>query len=834
MNSGETQPMEKQTRLAMHDSPIRRRLPLAVLFLIAFCWLFVSSSYGDSPALVRDIDSQDGCQLLDGKGTPWLHNASFAVQLTDGATLRSSDTRYQATSQTVDNQTTLRLTDTQKQLDQAWTVTALGDRCFTVVLTITNTGNEPLALTQICPLEGTLAEKHDPARPHILLNGDSMSKPRPTVLGPEEKTLKSGETIALESPALAAGFLTGKHNLNRFTIVAPNEQPVFRAHGDCNGCLLMPGKSRETDILFVSLHENPLEQLERYADLAGKINNAKIWPPRVAWCTWYAGWMHAKMATYKNGLEKGIEENIPYVQKYFVSRGGLHTMRICDDYQMHGDWLNETGRITQGFDRLARLISEAGIVPGVWYPTYWASTDSAVFKQHPEWFARNKDGSIWKRVSRKTPTKKKSEKKDDKAKVTTSPEASGTPWTLKALYNMDALAIFDTSRPDVQQYFENAARTWRERGFRYVTNDFLGYAMSPSKFHDPTMTKVEALRAGLEAVRRGLGDDVFYRTISGPIGPRMGIANDLRISGDSHGDNPAAYYRTAQVWFYHRRLWLNDPSAVVCALYGEFKPIEWNRMWMSWIALSGTVMTYGEVLDELPDRYIRMYQRLFPPLPAAGRPLDIWENSPYLLWGMDPGEADGPYVLFGVFDVQGDGPRHVRLNLDEVTARCRGWKKPESAPQDYLLWDFWEQKLVKSQGEKLGLPLRPKSCYLFSLRANQGRPQLLGTSGHFSQGVIETNDIGWDAGKSQLRGNVRGNGGDPSTLFFHVPEAFQLTATTLDGNPVTTKQPEPGVLAIDIPALPAPAPFVLSFSGRSDQPATRPFASGPAAVRFDK
>ena len=44
------------------------------------------------------------------------------------------------------------------------------------------------------------------------------------------------------------------------------------------------------------------------------------------------------------------------------------------------------------------------------------------------------------------------------------------------------------------------------------------------------------LRRGMEAVRRGLGPDVFYRTIAGPIGPRMGLANDLRISGDSHGN----------------------------------------------------------------------------------------------------------------------------------------------------------------------------------------------------------------------------------------------------------------------------------------------------------
>jgi len=145
---------------------------------------------------------------------------------------------------------------------------------------------------------------------------------------------------------------------------------------------------------------------------------------------------------------------------------------------------------------------------------------------------------------------------------------------------------------------------------------------------------------------------------------------------------------------------------------------------------------------------------------------------------MNPGEADGPYVLFGVFDVQGDGPRHVRLNLDEVAARCRGWNKPKSAPQDYLLWDFWQQKLVKSQREKLALPLRAKSCYLFSLRPKLGRPQLLGTSGHFSQGVVETSNIVWDADKGELRGNVQGNGGDPSTLFFHVPDRMQLRTAT--------------------------------------------------------
>ncbi|NQT11463.1 MAG: alpha-galactosidase [Planctomycetes bacterium] len=814
--------------LVTHHGPF-----LAVMFLATLSGPLAFPLYVDAATHVRVAGSPHGWQLLDGQGAPWLQDAHSSVRLADDTTLRSSAPRYQTTTQTHDNETTLYLTDSQKQLDQTWTVTALDDRCFTFVLTVTNTGDKPLTLAQICPLEGTFVEKHDPGKPHILLNGDSTSKPLPTILRPEDENLKSSETIALESPALAAGFLTGKHNYNHFTVIAPNGQPVFRAFGDCNGCLLMPGASRQTDALFVSLRANPLEQLERYADLAGKINGAKIWPPRVAWCSWYAGWMHAKMATYKNGLEKGVEENVPYVKKHFARRGGSHTMRICDDYQPHGDWANKTRTIPGGFDRLARLISDAGIIPGVWYPTYWASTDSEAFKKHPEWFAQNKDGSIYVRDPWKG-SSQKPKKKSGASQVTTSPESSESPRTLMGLYGAPALAVFDTSRPDVQQYFEDSARAWRERGFRYVTNDYLSWATLPPKYHDPTMTKVEVLRRGLEAVRRGLGEDVFYRTIAGPIGPRMGLANDLRISGDSHGDNPSAYYRTAQVWFYHRRLWLNDPSAVVCARYGELKPIQWNRMWMSWIALSGTVMTYGDVLDQLPEQYTSMYQRLFPPLPVAGRPLDLWENAPYLLWGMDPGEADGPYILFGVFDVRGDGPRQVRLNLDEVAARCRGWDEPKTVPQHYVLWDFWQQKLVESNLEKLELPLLARSCHLFALRPKLERPQLLGTGGHFSQGVVETGDVVWDAEKGQLLGKVQGNGGDPSTLFFHVPKGMRLTSATLHDAVANARRPQANVLAVDVPALAEPASWVLSFSGSPCEAKTRPFVPGRAATRFDK
>jgi hypothetical protein len=56
---------------------------------------------------------------------------------------------------------------------------------------------------------------------------------------------------------MAAGYLTGKHNVNLFTVSRLDGYPLFQVRGNCDGCLLMPGASRETDLVFISLTTIP-------------------------------------------------------------------------------------------------------------------------------------------------------------------------------------------------------------------------------------------------------------------------------------------------------------------------------------------------------------------------------------------------------------------------------------------------------------------------------------------------------------------------------------------------------------------------------------------------
>lgn len=773
---------------------IRPRSPLSALFIIL---LFPVSSFcqqigWNTPA--RRLE------LASASGNPWLINAFGRVRLTDGTAIHTFEDRYEVTTSEQAGKTVFEFSDKRGQVDLKWTLEMLDGHSATAQFTLRNRSDKPLHLRQLDVLVGRLAASADPEKRHVLLNGFVLSPPHTTVRKEGVTALESHETVALESPPLAAGWLTGAHNFGHVDLKNLDGQPVLFAWGECNDCELPPGMSRTSDLFFLSTCEQPLAEMERFASLAGEINNAKIWPPRIAWCTWYAGWQRKQMASYRDGMERGIEGMIPEIKRTFASRGAT-TMRICDDFLDYGDWSNKTKTIPGGFDRLARLIRDAGLIPGVWYAPYWAEAESKVLREHPEWFARDAEGKIWYETGRQP-----------KSRDTTK------------------FAVFDSTRPEVVDYFEQTAQHWRERGFRYVSTDFLHWSLEPDRYHDPTQTKAEMLHAGMAAIRRGLGPEVFYRPINNPLGVAMGIADDTRISGDSHGDNPTAYFRTGEVWFYNRRLWLNDPSAIVCARYGELRDLQWNRMWMSWMALAGTVLTYGEVIDELPEKYVRMYQRIFPNLPVSGRPLDIWENEPNMLWGMAPGEADGPYELFGVFDLKGERAGKVKLNLDVVHARCHGWDfHPASVPEQYLLWDFWNERLLKSDTSHLVIEKPQRDCRLFALRPNLGHPQLLGTNGHFSCGLVETRGICWDSETGTLHGEVRGNGGDTTTLYFHVPQGMEVEHVTLKGVSRAVQQHEPNVVALVVPESDKLVRLEMTFAGTAGGTKTRSYHPGRAA-----
>jgi alpha-galactosidase len=101
-------------------------------------------------------------------------------------------------------------------------------------------------------------------------------------------------------------------------------------------------------------------------------------------------------------------------------------------------------------------------------------------------------------------------------------------------------------------------------------------------YADPTRTPAQRVRAGMEAVRRGAGDDVFILGCGLPIAQGIGVVDGMRIGPDvaPFWDPPPqvwegtlyaavapstsnALRHTVARQFMHRRLWLNDPDCLM-------------------------------------------------------------------------------------------------------------------------------------------------------------------------------------------------------------------------------------------------------------------------------
>ncbi len=74
---------------------------------------------------------------------------------------------------------------------------------------------------------------------------------------------------------------------------------------------------------------------------------------------------------------------------------GVEEFVIDDGWQVgFGDWEIDYEKFPNGLKPVFDYIKSKGMKPGLWLSMGAASTDSKVFQEHPEWFARGRDGNF--------------------------------------------------------------------------------------------------------------------------------------------------------------------------------------------------------------------------------------------------------------------------------------------------------------------------------------------------------------------------------------------------------------------------------------------------------
>jgi alpha-galactosidase len=473
----------------------------------------------------------------------------------------------------------------------------------------------------------------------------------------------SGRTIA-------AGFVTAADQLSQVWLDGAGR---LTATSYADGIELAPGATLSSERVAVDITPDPLASLSRYGDALAREMGAVSWPDvTTGWCSWYYYFLRVSEDDIVANLERLAElrDEMP-----------LEFVQVDDGYQAGiGDWLTPNGKFPHGMAWLAERIHGRGFKAGLWLAPFLAGANSRLFAEHPDWLVRNE---------------------------------SGEP--VVAIQNWEQLCYaLDCTRPEVIDWLERVFRTVTgDWGYDYVKIDFVYAAALDGVRSDPNVTRAQAYRRGLEAIRRAVGER-FVLGCGAPIGPSVGLVNGMRIGPDvapywypltgraaEHRRTslsfPAAVNgirNTITRYWTHNRLWLNDPDCLILRDSETALTAEEVRTIATAMGMSGGMLLDSDDLTRLsPDRR-DLLTRLLPLRGEAPIPLDLFERElPQLLWRPDR-------RLLAVFNWD-DEPADVSVPLPAQAER---------------LEDFWTGEKTAANGGGVTLRLPAHGCRLLILR----------------------------------------------------------------------------------------------------------------------
>lgn len=382
--------------------------------------------------------------------------------------------------------------------------------------------------------------------------------------------------------SFVAGFLTCRRSYGDFLLeLDPGHEGFRRWRARCNfdGAPLQSGEQLASEPLWLNLGTRDDGLLDRWAARSGAAMQARV-PAKapVGWCSWYH--------YYTSVTQKALLANLAQMAA-LQDQLPTDVFQLDDGYHRAiGDWLETNAKFPDGLTALAEKIAAAGYVPGIWTAPFLVAPKSRLAAEHPDWLLRDQRGKPVRGVYNPLWS------------------VSHGQWTL------------DPTRPDVQHWLTETFAALRGMGWRFFKIDFLYSASLPGVRFDPKLTRAGALRAGLEAIRAGVGDDATILGCGCPLGPAVGIVDLMRIGPDvtPRWRNPMrqvlrdrhclstqhAVRNTITRNFLHRRWWVNDPDCVLAREHKNKLTEAEIRTFASLAAVSGGMFLLSDDMTRYP------------------------------------------------------------------------------------------------------------------------------------------------------------------------------------------------------------------------------------------
>ncbi|MEW6567468.1 MAG: glycoside hydrolase family 36 protein [Chloroflexota bacterium] len=546
---------------------------------------------------------------------------------------------------------------------------------------------------------------------------------------------------------LLVGFLSQAQAFGSLEADLRARPPRLNVWANGDDLRLDPGASFATDwSAAFPLDLDADQPLDPYLRAVERENGARhaIATP-VGWCSWYYFFTHVGEANVLANLEwaRAHREELP-----------LELIQVDDGFQADvGDWDQCRASFPSGMAALAGRIREAGFRPGLWLAPFILKPTASPVRDHPDWILRGPSGR---------------------------PVNAGYVWETFT-------RALDVTHPRALDWARGVIRTAvREWGYDYLKLDFLYAGALSGRRHDTSVTRAQALRRALEALRREAGEEVTLVGCGCPLGSGVGIFDAMRIGPDV-ADRWHPAYRGIEAFFrhepdfpsarnavrntisraaLHRRWWVNDPD---CLLLREPSPRPKNmrsreahgfldedqappptpisaggltegevQALATAIALSAGSLIVSEHLPSLSRERLSWLARLIPPLPSAARVVDwIDARSPSLLVLPLEGPV-GAWYLVAVIN-WADSPKDLSVPL--------AWLGLPPADAYHAL-DFWQEAYRRLPAPALDCTSVPAhGARLMAMRPVRPGAEWIGDTLHVSQGL----SVGeWRAGQSGI------------------------------------------------------------------------------------
>jgi hypothetical protein len=421
-------------------------------------------------------------------------------------------------------------------------------------------------------------------------------------------------------------------------------------------------------------------------------------------------------------------------------------------------------KFPSGMKWLADRIRELGFRPGIWTVPF-GTGDKAFHEEHKAWFLHHPDG--------------------------------------RPMQNWNGYYVLDPSQEVVRRHMEETHRVMsKEWGYEYFKIDGMsgrgpGYS---AHFYERADVRAafkekcdDPFRLCVESLRRGMGPDRIWLACQGHYtGPEIGQADAGRIGADIvHANQPphwANYHN--QAWttinqlFVHNIVWYSDPDTLMVGA----APMNIARVATAVVGLPGQMMFAGDKLAGLSADRMRLLQQCLPVCDV--RPLDLFPIFRMLpVWDLKIRRPFGRWDVVSLFNWQ-DAPAELGFGFDELGL-------PGDA--EYLVYDFWNRAFRGILRKGFSARVDGRSNLLLAIHPALGRPQVVSTDRHITQGGVELEEVAWDDAGRVLSGRVRLVENHPTELVVHVPKGYELkSANAADVSEVKTTPSADGTLVLTL------------------------------------